>query len=142
MDVVRKALILAWGIGQELDLNQVQVESLIPQVLEQGTVGEFLEEVGSLDDHFIIRTAEARDRKSVLRYLATVDQGQCRVGLTEVPINSPLGRLSGNDNLLEIHSNRFRPTPLVIQGRGTGVRATTAGILSDIVELALIQTQN
>ncbi|MCH7729813.1 MAG: hypothetical protein IH991_25590, partial [Planctomycetes bacterium] len=44
-------------------------------------------------------------------------------------------RLKGADNLIEIHSRWYSSSPLVIQGRGDGVNATAAGVLSDIIEL-------
>jgi homoserine dehydrogenase len=49
---------------------------------------------------------------------------------------SPLGRLSGTDNLVEFHTLWYNPNPLVVQGRGAGAEVTASGVLSDIVELA------
>jgi len=42
----------------------------------------------------------------VLRYAASVDPAtsSLTVGLKEVPASSPLGTLSGSDNLVEIYS--------------------------------------
>ena len=53
-----------------------------------------------------------------------------------VPKESPLGRLTGTDNLVEFTTRWYNPNPLVIQGRGAGVDATAAGVLSDMIELA------
>jgi homoserine dehydrogenase len=68
--------------------------------------------------------------------VAEIQKGRCRVGLVEVNQDSPLGRLRGNDNLVEIYTRLYDPHPLLVQGRGAGVAATAAGVLSDIVELA------
>ena len=138
MDVARKALILARGNGLKLELEQVSVEGLVPEDLNKGSVKDFLENVDQLDSEFQDRIKQAKSRSCTLRYLATIQGGDCRVGLAEVPVSSPLGQLSGNDNLLEIHSRLFSPQPLVIQGRGAGIEATAAGVLSDILELALV----
>jgi len=73
----------------------------------------------------------------VLRYVATVADGGCVVGPQAVDVASPLGQLRGADNLVEFHTRWYSPTPLVVQGRGAGIDATAAGVLSDIVELAL-----
>ena len=54
---------------------------------------------------------------------------------------SPLGRLSGTDNLVEFHTHWYSPTPLVVQGRGAGTDATAAGVLSDIVDWLLRHEQ-
>jgi homoserine dehydrogenase len=80
--------------------------------------------------------AEAEGAGKVLRFAAQVEDGVCRVGPTLVSANSPLGRLSGTDNLVEFTTRWYNPNPLVIQGRGAGTDATAAGVLSDIIELA------
>jgi len=137
MDVARKALILARGAGFRMEMTQVRVEGLLPERFREGPVARLLEKLRELDCDYRKRVEDARSRGMTLRYAAAVDRDGCRVGLTEVPPESPLGRLQGNDNLLEIHSRLFKPNPMVIQGRGAGVEATAAGVLSDIIELAL-----
>ncbi len=52
-----------------------------------------------------------------------------------------LGRLTGTDNLVEFATRWYNPNPLVIQGRGAGVDATAAGVLSDMIELAYSLTE-
>ena len=79
--------------------------------------------------------AQAASEGKVLRYAATLSEGACTVGLTAVAKESPLGRLTGTDNLVELYSRWYSPNPLVVQGRGAGVEATAAGVLSDIVAL-------
>lgn len=136
MDVARKALILARGAGWSHDLSDVDVESLVPEGLSRLSPQEFLDQAGKLDSAFAGRVKECRQRGRALRYVASVERERCRVGLTEVGASSPLGRLQGNDNLAEIHTDLFSPNPLIIQGRGAGVDATAAGVLSDLLELA------
>lgn len=136
VDVARKALILARGAGWNQDLSDVEVESLVPDGLSRLSPQEFLDKVGKFDSALAGRAKECRGRGRVLRYVASVERDSCRVGLTEVGESSPLGRLRGNDNLAEIYTELFSPNPLIIQGRGAGVDATAAGVLSDLLELA------
>ncbi|GIV76176.1 MAG: homoserine dehydrogenase [Litorilinea sp.] len=136
IDVARKALILARGLGWRLDLADVQVTGLYPPEMDSLSVQEFLDALPQLDETFQRQVAEAAAQGQVLRYAATVEGQQCRVGPTLVSADSPLGRLRGTDNLVEFHTRWYHPNPLVIQGRGAGVDATAAGVLSDIVELA------
>jgi homoserine dehydrogenase len=89
-----------------------------------------------LDEAFAQQVSDAAASGKVLRYAATVAEGKCVVGPAEVTLDSPLGRLTGTDNLVEYYSDWYHPNPLVIQGRGAGVEATAAGVLSDVVELA------
>ncbi len=140
LDVARKALILARGLGWRLDLTDVDVTGLYPSEMDDLSVPEFIERLPELDTLFYSQVAEAAEDGKVLRYAATIANGTCRVGLTAVERSSPLGRLTGTDNLVEITSRWYSPNPLVIQGRGAGVDATAAGVLSDIVDLAFTAT--
>lgn len=136
VDVARKALILARGMGWKIDLDDVAVEGLYPAEMDELSVDAFMDALPDLDAGFAEQVAAATARQSVLRYAAQVENGACRVGPVVVPANSPLGLLSGTDNLVTFASTYYDATPLVIQGRGAGVQATAAGVLSDIVELA------
>jgi aspartokinase/homoserine dehydrogenase 1 len=136
VDVARKALILARGLGWNLDLADVQVTSLYPAQMDSLTVADFLAALPDLDAQFAAQVQTAAAQEQVLRYAATVQDGACRVGPTLVQVSSPLGRLSGTDNLVEFHTRWYQPNPLVVQGRGAGVDATASGVLADMIELA------
>ena len=136
VDVGRKALILARGIGWKMEMSDVQVEGLYPPAMNALSVPEFMATLPELDASFQQRVQEAKAEGNVLRYAATVENQQCQVMPTVVSADSPLGRLTGTDNLVEFNTHWYSPNPLVIQGRGAGVEATAAGVLSDIVELA------
>ena len=135
VDVARKALILARGIGWHMEMEQVEISGLYPERMAGLSVDDFLSELPSLDEQYRTQVAGAAAAGKVLRYAATLSGGACSVGLTAVAKDSPLGRLTGTDNLVELYSRWYSPNPLVIQGRGAGVEATAAGVLSDIVEL-------
>lgn len=135
VDVARKALILARGLGWRLNLADVKVTGLYPTEMSSLSVSEFLEALPRLDVQFAARVQAAQNEGNVLRYAATVENGQCHVGPVTVDLNSPLGRLSGTDNLVEFYTRWYTPNPLVVQGRGAGVDATAAGVLSDVIDL-------
>ena len=136
VDVARKALILARGMGWRLDMDAVQVRGLYPPAMDSLSVPEFLIALPELDTEFRDRVDAAAVEGKVLRFAAALENGHCRVGPTAVAADSPLGRLQGADNLVEFYTHWYNPAPLVIQGRGAGVDVTAAGVLSDIVELA------
>ena len=136
VDVARKALILARGLGWRMELNDIEVTGLYPEAMSSLSVNEFMAALPELDDHFrTLVDAAAADGK-VLRYAATVAGGHCTVGPQAVDAGNPLGRLEGTDNLVEFHTQWYRPAPLVVQGRGAGTDATAAGVLAEMVELA------
>jgi aspartokinase/homoserine dehydrogenase 1 len=136
VDVGRKALILARGLGWQLDMADVEIQGLYPLHMDSLNVAQFLAALPELDEYFAGQVRAATMQGKVLRYAAAVEGGRCRVGPVMVDAASPLGRLSGTDNLIEFHTRWYSPNPLVVQGRGAGVDATAAGVLSDVVELA------
>ncbi|CAM6105112.1 unnamed protein product [Calypogeia fissa] len=138
LDVARKALIMARAMGWRLDLEEVEVESLYPSEMRPQSMPleEFLSKgVPSLDLSMHERVQAALGRKAVLRYVATIENGKCKVGFMQVSPDSPVGRLCGSDNLLEIYTDCYKEAPLVIQGAGAGNDTTAAGVLADIIDL-------
>ena len=53
------------------------------------------------------------------------------------PRNSPFGRLQGTDNQVCITTNRYKHNPLVVTGPGAGSDVTAAGVLNDILAIAV-----
>lgn len=138
IDVARKALILARGLGWQIEMADVAVEGLYPAKMNELSVEAFMDALPELDASFHARVAEAKANGQVLRYAAIVENNKCRVMPTTVDRESPLGRLSGTDNLVEFTTDWYSPSPLVIQGKGAGVEPTAAGVLSDMIELATL----
>ena len=137
MDVARKALICARMTGSNIELVEVKVESLYPKEFgpEHMSVDEFMAALPRLDKGVKSKIQMAASKGEVLRYAAVVENGSCSVGLVSVSKESPLGRLSGTDNLFQLDSECYSPNPLVIQGRGAGTEATASGVLADLLEL-------
>jgi aspartokinase/homoserine dehydrogenase 1 len=71
-----------------------------------------------------------------LRYVATVKEGRCRVGLEQVSKASQIGRLQGTDNIIVFKTRRYHSQPLVVQGPGAGPEITASGVLADILSFA------
>lgn len=136
-DLARKALILARTAGWRAELSEVAVESLYPASMEGQPVEEFLSRISMLDQELERRQRQARDRGRCLRYVMDVGPEGIRVGPQEVSEDSPLARLQGSEQLISIESSIYQEAPMIIQGRGAGVEATAAGVLSDILELAM-----
>lgn len=136
MDVARKALILARTLGWRLELSDVEVSSLVPAELAALPLAEFLGRLPELDAEFAGRAAAAAGEDKVLRYVAELRDGRAAVGLQAVPLDTAIGRLKGNDNLVAFHTRYYPDEPLVLQGRGAGVDAAAAGVHADIVALS------
>ena len=134
-DVARKALILARRMGCELELSQVTVESLFPAEMADMSVEGFMDRLADLDEVYSERLTDAQAGGSVLRYVAQVSKGTCRVGLMEVAQQGRLGALHGPENIVVFHTTRYDEVPLTIAGPGAGPEVTAAGVLSDILDI-------
>ncbi|CAN7067610.1 hypothetical protein IGI04_041086 [Brassica rapa subsp. trilocularis] len=138
MDVARKALILARLLGKRIVMDSIKIESLYPEEMRPGvmTVDDFLQNgIAKLDQNIEERVKRASSNGCVLRYVCMIEGSSVQVGIREVPKDSPLGRLRGSDNIVEIRSRCYKEQPLVIQGAGAGNDTTAAGVLADIIDM-------
>jgi aspartokinase/homoserine dehydrogenase 1 len=136
-DVARKALILARTLGQKLEFNDIELQSLFTPEVDDRDPVRFITKLASLNTEFAERVAAARKQKKVLRYVARIGKGTIRVGIEAVPQSSPMGTLRGTANQVAIYSRRYRTNPLVVTGPGAGAEVTAAGVLNDIVAVTL-----
>ncbi|KAL1189050.1 Bifunctional aspartokinase/homoserine dehydrogenase 1 [Cardamine amara subsp. amara] len=138
MDVARKALILVRLLGKRIVMDSIKIESLYPEEMGPGlmSVDDFLYNgIVKLDQNIEERVKRASSNGCVLRYVCVIEGSSVQVGIREVQKDSPLGRLRGSDNIVEIYSRCYKEQPLVIQGAGAGNDTTAAGVLADIIDL-------
>ena len=85
MDVARKALIIARTLGWRLELDNVQVEGLLPPDYLALSRDVCLARLPELDAAFAAHVFAAADEGNVLRYVAQLKDGRATVGLQAVP---------------------------------------------------------
>ncbi len=137
MDVARKVIILAREIGMRLELGDVEVESLVPQGLGDGSIDEFLSALPEFDNAMKSRWEEANAEGNVLRYVGRLSQSNgATVRLESLPADHPFGHLNLTDNIVRYVSRRYSDNPLVVQGPGAGPSVTAAGVFADLLRLA------
>ena len=137
MDVARKLTILAREAGWPLCLQDVRVESLVPESLRQLPPDAFLARVSELDAAMARRLAQARQRGQVLRHVAHLDaQGHASVGLVELPADHPFAHLALTDNIIQFRTRRYCDNPLIVRGPGAGPEVTAAGVFADVLRVA------
>ncbi len=136
-DVARKLVILAREAGRALSLDEVQVESLVPEAMRGGPREDFLAALEQLDAPMSARFEQARARGQVLRYVARLGQdGGARVALVALPADHAFAHLRLTDNIVQFTTRRYRDNPLIVQGPGAGPEVTAAGVFSDLLRLA------
>jgi bifunctional aspartokinase / homoserine dehydrogenase 1 len=135
-DVARKMLILAREAGLSLELEDIRVQSLVPERCSGNlTVQEFMEQLPASDDDFDRMRLEAEAINQKLRYSAVLEDGKISVGLKTVSVDHPFYSLSGSDNIIQFVTTRYNDRPMVIRGPGAGAEVTSAGVFADIIRI-------
>jgi homoserine dehydrogenase len=138
LDVSRKALILARTIGVPVELDQIEIESLVPEHLRDGSIEDFLAGIAQVDDEIAKRADAARAKGARLKYVASVSpNAPISVGMREIPLDTVLGSLTGPENIITINSKRYAANPINITGPGAGAAVTAAGVVADMLDLAM-----
>jgi aspartokinase/homoserine dehydrogenase 1 len=136
MDVARKLIILAREMGLEIEPDDVQVESLVPEDLRSGAVEEYLSTLASNDESVAKLMDAARARGEALRYVGVVEaNGTVSAGLRAYPIDHAFANLSGSDNIVSFQTARYNMQPMIVRGPGAGPEVTAAGVFADLLRL-------
>jgi aspartokinase/homoserine dehydrogenase 1 len=137
MDVARKLIILGREMGLELELADVQVESLVPAGLERGSIEEFMGRLPRSDATMRERFETARSAGRVLRYIGRLRaDGQAAVGLVEFDAQHAFATIALTDNVVRFATQRYCDNPLIVQGPGAGPEVTAAGVFADLLRLS------
>ncbi len=137
MDVARKLTILARELGQNIEIGEFPVQSLVPEDLQDCSIDEYLDRLPEYDDEIDALFRKAAAEKKQLRYIASLDaDGNASVGLDAVDEDHPFCNINLTDNIVQFETERYSANPLVIQGPGAGPEVTAAGVFSDLLRLA------
>ncbi len=137
MDVARKLIILARETGMRLEIEDVEVESLVPAGLGDGSVDAFLDALVDHDDAMAARLESARADGKILRYVGRLAHGAGpTVRLEALPADHAFGHMNLTDNVVRYVTGRYSDNPLVVQGPGAGPAVTAAGVFADLLRLA------
>ncbi|KAL3790376.1 hypothetical protein HJC23_002762 [Cyclotella cryptica] len=144
-DVASKIVILARELGMDISVDDVEVESLIPEEVRNkqysGTKDEIndtiLEDLKVMDAPMLKRWKEAVDNNLLLRYKFVIDviNGKCRCNLEAVPNTDTLYRLRNNENLVAFETSRYTTSPLIVKGAAAGPELAAAGMFADLLRL-------
>jgi aspartokinase/homoserine dehydrogenase 1 len=135
-DFVRKVIILGREMGLKLEMKDVEVESLIPAGLEQGTSDDFLDGLPKYDAAMKRRFDDAAARGKVLRYMGRLTaDGKAVVGVAELDKTHAFANIALTDNVVRYATARYNTNPLIVQGPGAGPEVTAAGVFADLLRV-------
>lgn len=136
LDVARKAIILARMMGRTIEPDEVPYESLVPEGLEDIPLEEFMRRLPEHDESFAARLS-AVEEHHMLRYLTRIPkEGPVTVGLSDTPVESPFGPISGPENVFDLRTRRYSDVTLTVRGPGAGPERTASGIVWDLLDIA------
>jgi aspartokinase/homoserine dehydrogenase 1 len=136
VDVARKILILIRESGYEMEMEDIQNNSFLPTECMKTTNNEdFFKSLIKHAAHFENLLAEAKQKNSRLKFVASFENGKASVGLQFIPSDSPFYNLEGKDNIVQFYTDRYIDQPLLIKGAGAGAAVTASGIFADVVRI-------
>jgi aspartokinase/homoserine dehydrogenase 1 len=136
LDVARKLVILARAAGRSADLEEVQRRGLLPDDWTELPADTLWKRLPELDGPLAERVEQAAAANRRLVFLARLGDDGFAVGPEAVAEDHPAARARGTDSILAISTDRYAPTPLIIQGPGAGPAVTASGVLADILRVA------
>lgn len=137
LDVARKLVILARENGWKTGLEDIALESLVPEALRSASLADFLTRLPELDAPMLARLEAAKKERRVLRYVAKLGAGgKASVGLVALPFDHSFAHIKLTDNVVQFTTKRYHQNPLVVQGPGAGPEVTAAGVFADLLRVA------
>ncbi len=137
MDVARKTVILARELGLRVEVEDINVRSLVPESLKSASKDEFIRRLPEMDKEMKALYSKARSEKKNLRYVGKVQEdGKCSVALEMYDEDHPFSQACGTDNVIAFTTQRYNEHPLVIKGPGAGPEVTAAGVFADVLRLS------
>ncbi|MCP4411684.1 MAG: bifunctional aspartate kinase/homoserine dehydrogenase I [Gammaproteobacteria bacterium] len=143
LDVARKALVLAREADLAMELEDIHVEAVVPEKLANiEDAAEFIEKLPDFDQEFQQEINHAEQKGEVLRYIASIENGQIYVRTQSVDPAHPLYGVINGENALAVHTHYYQPIPFVIRGYGAGAEVTAAGLFGDLLKTLPLTQQH
>jgi bifunctional aspartokinase / homoserine dehydrogenase 1 len=137
LDFARKMLILARETGLKLELEDIELQSILPQnCLLAPDISSFYNELEKSEAFFRSLKEQAESSAKVMHFVGILENDKASIKLQFLDAQHPFYNLSGSDNIISLTTNRYLHNPMVIKGPGAGAEVTAAGVLADLVRVA------
>lgn len=157
VDVIRKLVILARESGYMISQEDVEKNLFVPNEYFEGSLDDFWNNLPQLDAEIEKLRKDAESASQHLRFVAKLErttegsenategankgcEGSCKgckasVSLERVDSTHAAYNLEGSNNIILLHTERYKPHPMIIQGYGAGAAVTAAGVFADILAI-------
>jgi len=149
VDNVRSLVVLGRELGLELEVKDVECESLLPAELSRWRpdtatgAAPLTEQLCKALEPYDERTAAkiseilAQDLVPVQLSMVDVETGTASVkAFAAVPKDDRVARCEGGEVVVQISSRIYSDSPMVMQGPGAGLKITAAGLFADLLRLS------
>ena len=136
VDVARKILILIRESGYQMEIEDIENLSFLPEECMKTTNNkDFFKSLLTNASHFEELLKEANEKESRLKFVAQFENGKANVGLQFIAKDHPFYNLEGKDNIVLFYTDRYVDQPLLIKGAGAGAAVTASGIFADVIRI-------
>ena len=87
--------------------------------------------------HFSALYKAAAAKNTKLKFVASFEDGNAKVGLQQIDPAHNLYHLYGKDNVVLFYTDRYPDQPLVVKGAGAGADVTASGVFADILRASV-----
>jgi len=138
IDAARKLLILLREAGYNYEMEDIKIESLVPEpARDKGvSVEQFWSILKEHQSEINARRDITLKNGNKMCYIASYKNDQPTVRIEILEKSHPFFGLEGSENIISIYTNVYDDIPLVIRGNGAGAKVTSAGVFADIVRIA------
>jgi homoserine dehydrogenase len=149
VDNVRSLVVLGRELGLQLEVEDVECESLLPTELSDWApdtspdapplVDQLCKALEPYDVYTACRVSSMLADGFVPAQISTVDvtTGKASVkAFAALPAADRMSQCKGGDIIVEIKSRIYSESPMVLQGPGGGLEITAAGLFGDLLRLS------
>lgn len=148
LDTAQKVVILAREAGLEVNIEDVEVESLLPAEIMTKSYSDNEEMLEYVEKHLNepmlarLKVAEEAGRRLRYKFVIDIETGKCKCWLDAVTNTDPLYRLKRNENLVAFETSRYETSPLIVKGAAAGPDLAAAAIFADLIRLTRAYSSN